>query len=171
MQSFRELRSDYDRLSFGLALAEIVEAVAVPNQAADDLFDQFKLSLTYLSHHENPAVCFTWSLLQLMDIEGRQPSWNRCVTTGVAVSENPAWVSPLAGGYISSGSHHDAQDRFQVRAEVLLGLQALGGLAAPPPKLRYVEEATRVLYDFWLEYAHKPLPAFLAVLQGVNLVS
>lgn len=171
LQSFRELRTDYERLTFGLALAEIVEAIAVSEQGAAELFDLFKLSLTYLSLHENPGTCFLWSALQLMDHEGRQPSWNRCVETGVAVAENPAWVSPMVGGYLSAGAHRDVPDRFQVRAEVLLGLAALTPLERPPAKMKFLAESIRLVYDFWVEYAHKPLPATVAVLQSLNLVS
>lgn len=171
VRSFPELRSDYQRLSLGIALAELYEAVGVQAGDGATLFDHLIVSLTYLSHVEDPVPAFIWSCLRLMDLEGLSPSWHRCVETGDPIRENPAWVSPSGGGYFSIGSHHEQPDRFQVRAEVLLGLAKLVQLEVPPPKIKHARDTMITLYNFWLAFAHKQLPAYRNILESWEGVS
>lgn len=162
--SFPGIRADYDRLSFGLAYAELFEAVTVSSEDALELYEMLALGLGALSEHPNPDVAFIWATVRLLELEGTLPSWVECVSTGVALRENPAWVSPMAGGYVSLGHEMPYPDKFSVTAETLIGLSKIGTLENPPPRMKNSEEAIKVLYAVWLEFAHKKLPAYRVLL-------
>ncbi|MEQ1933689.1 MAG: DNA repair protein RecO [Fimbriimonadaceae bacterium] len=163
ISSFPGLRTDYDRLSYALALTELAAAVLPHEHPADEEFGFLVRALHDLEHHEKPLVALIWAQLKLMDMSGFLPSFDVCVLTGVPVGEALPFLSPHAGGYIAFDSAVGFTDRFQTRAEVLYGLSACQEIDEPPPNLKFASECFRALFPFWRAYAEKQLPANEAI--------
>lgn len=157
--SYPGLRSDYDRLSYALALTEIAAAVLPYGQEVPEAFRFLVEALRYLEVHDKPIVGLIWAELKLMEISGFMPVWNVSVVSGVSVQEAQAFVSPTAGGYITSAEAADYRDRFLVRAEVLYGLAKVAELDTPPARLKFSEETLCTLFPFWRHFAESPLVA------------
>lgn len=163
--SFRGLRVNYNRLVLALAIAELVDTCSHHDLVNDELFDLALVILKYVEVHPDPLVAAIWGQLQLLSAEGVAPQWASCVLTERPIHESPCWVSPGAGGAIDSSVAPDIADRFQVPAEVLIGLDRMSQLPEPPPRLKRADEALSVLYAFWRHAAHRSLPAFESALK------
>lgn len=169
VQAFAGLRSDYDRLSLALALAEVVEATSQPENPEPEVFDLLVYALRALELGSEPGPVFVWSALRLMELEGVAPSFVVCAATGEALVENPAWVSPTAGGYVRPEVSEALVDRFLAPAEALIGLAKTAELDEPPAHLRKIDAAVFVLHRLWEHNAHRKLPAFAAALGAMQL--
>lgn len=157
--SFPGLRSNYDRLSFALALAELYEAVLPWHEPSEEAYDLLLKSLQSLESHEKAEVAFVWSQLAFLKLSGFLPQFAHCVQTGVAVQEAIPFLSPMAGGYVVAARVDMLHDRFQIKAEVLYGLAKTAELDMPPLNLKYAEECVMALVPFWRNVADKPLPS------------
>lgn len=157
--SFPGLRTDYDRLSSALALVELVGAVVPYEQADPAAFEQLLESLTHLERHQKPVVALVWAELRLLAVEGYQPLFDRSALSESPIGEPEPWLSPTAGGYVTPSESLAFGDRFQARAEALIGLAKAALLDAPPPALRYAEECLAALLPFWRHIAEMQLPA------------
>ena len=65
-QSFRGLRTDYDRLTMALALAELYASVIPWHEPVPDAFDLLIQSLEALESHPKPADAFLWAQVMLL---------------------------------------------------------------------------------------------------------
>jgi len=157
--SFRGLRSDYDRLTYGLALAELYESVMPYEQPLPDAYRLLLLSLTFLEKHEKPEVAMVWSELKLMEVSGFLPSFDVCAVSGAKIKEAEPLVSPHAGGYVCDQEAYAFTDRYRTKAEVLYGLSRTAELDQPPPNLKMARESLIALLPFWRKIASMPLPA------------
>lgn len=166
ISSFPGLRADYDRLTFGLALAELAAGVIPHDHPAEEEFNFLVHAFYDLEIHGKPLVAFVWAQVRLMELAGFLPSFDRCVLTDEPVREALPFVSPHAGGYIAAGRASQYNDAFQTKAEVLYGLTALSECEKPPSNLKDADATFRVLAPFWREIAGKALPAFEAALQA-----
>ncbi len=164
VSSFPGLRTDYERLSWGLALCELVAGILPHEHPAEDEFAFMVRALHDLETHERPRVAFIWAATHLLNVGGFSPSFDACAQTGVAVQEARPFVSPHAGGYVVADRAMQFMDRFQTSAEVLYGLAAIEECDEPPPKLRMSGETIRLLHQFWRAVIDRPLPAFEAAL-------
>lgn len=167
---FGKLRADYDRLILGLSYAELVSAVAPLEHPNPELFDGAVIALKTIETAENPVVASIWAQLKLMEVEGISATWVQCAQTAGKLNENPAWVSPTAGGYVSPSPADDFVDGVLTSSEVLIGLDRLSGLGAPPPHMKHAAEALRVLARFWEHHAGRDLPATEAALQALAVL-
>ncbi len=157
--SFPGLRLDFERLAAGLALAELV-AVSTPFEAGEsDVFDLLVGGLEALEASPEWLPAMVWAEVRLMREQGVLPVWTQCVATGEPLKENPAWVSPIAGGYLSIGHAERYGDRFQASAEALIGLNKIVELGEPPLRLKRGEECLRILHAFWVTALESELPA------------
>jgi DNA repair protein RecO len=157
--SFRGLRTDFERLSFALALCELYSAVVPWEEPFPEAYDLLTRSLQLLETHEKPIVCLVWAELQLMAISGFLPAFDRSCIDGKTVAEAAPWISPHAGGYVGDLDAMRYTDRVRTRAEVLYGLARTAELEEPPKNLRFAEECLVVLLPFWRQIAEAPLPA------------
>lgn len=153
---FPGIRKDYQRLSYALALSELYSAFTLQDQTVPKVFDLFARSLSFLEDHPKPLVVLIWSGLYLMQLEGVLPDWVHCNIKGVPLSEQIAWVSPAAGGYVSQEAAMRFFDRFEVRREVLIGLSKMIECLNPPKNLKFADECLRVLLSIWKELTHMP---------------
>ncbi|MCC7101521.1 MAG: DNA repair protein RecO [Fimbriimonadaceae bacterium] len=165
---FGKLRADYDRLILGLSYAELVSAVAPLEHPNADLFDSAVIALKTIETAENPLVASLWSQLKLMEVEGIAANWVVCAQSAGKLNEDPAWVSPTAGGYVSPANANDYLDCFLASSEVLIGLDRLSGLESPPPHMKHAAEALRLLARFWEHHAGRDLPATEAAMQALH---
>jgi DNA repair protein RecO (recombination protein O) len=166
--SFRGLRTDYERLSFGLALCELYSAVLPWEEPLPEAYDLLADCLAILEKHEKPLVALIWSELQLMALSGFLPAFDRSCVTGNQIKEAEPWVSPHLGGYVEEEQAMRQTDRIRTRAEVLYGLAATAAMKAPPPNLKLAEECLSVLLPFWRQIADTPLPANEAAVAEVQ---
>lgn len=165
ISSFPGLRSDYDRLSLGLALSELAAGVLPHDHPADEEFRFMVRALHDLEVHERPLVAFAWAEVMLMEIAGFMPSFGACVVSGAAIQEARPYVSPHAGGYLVAERSFDYSDAFQTTAEVLYGILSLAELEEPPGNLKFALETVRTLAPFWRAIVDRALPANEAMLQ------
>lgn len=166
ISSFPGLRSDYDRLSYGLALAELASGVIPHEHPADEEFNFMVRALHDLEIHAKPMVVFVWAQVRLMELAGFLPSFDRCALTDVPVQEALPYLSPHAGGYIVADRAFAFNDSFQTKAEILYNLAALTECEAPPPNLKEAAITLQALVPFWRAIIDRPLPAIDAVLRG-----
>lgn len=168
LASFRGLRSDFQRLSFGLALLELYAAVLPYEQPDPEAYEVLLVSLLALEKHEKPVVALVWAELQLMSAEGFLPQFDRSVLSDAPIKEAEAFASPTAGGYVTAAESLDFADRFKVRAEALLGLARTAELDSPPANLKLADECLIALFPFWRHIAETQLPANEAVVNELR---
>lgn len=159
LASFRGLRTDYERLGFGLALTELYAAILPWEEPSPEMFELLRHSLRHLETHAKPMVAFLWAEVQLLAESGFLPQFDRCVVTEEPILEAQPFLSPHAGGYVCHGRAEAFSDRFLTRAEVLYGLSRLPEFDSPPPNFKFVEEALASVLPFWRAIAEAPLPA------------
>ncbi len=165
--SFPNLRGDYKRLTMGLAYAELVNALTTADQLDEALFDLMVGTIRQLDTHPKPLVALVWGQLKLLAIEGATPLWTTCAVTGKTLSDNPAWISASAGGYVSAGSESGFRDRFKGSAEMLIGLDRCAELDEPPSNLKHGVECAQALLPFFRQIAHAALPANESLAQSL----
>jgi len=159
LTSFRGLRTDYERLSYALALVELYAAVLPIDEPFPEAYELLIKSLRHLESHAKPIVSLVWAEVQLLAISGFLPQFDRCVVTDQTIVEAQPFLSPRAGGYVSDAAAVTFTDRFRTRAEVLYGLVRLPEFEAPPGNMKFVDEALADLLPFWQNIAEAPLPA------------
>ncbi len=165
---FPLLRRDFVRLQSALGFLELVAAVTPLDRPDDGVFDLAVRVLTQLESHAYPGIVLVWAQSRLMIEEGLHPNWIECGISGEALSENPAWISPTAGGYIIASQAVEYMDRFTAKAETLIGLAKVAELESPPARMREWEGCLEVLLRFWQYHIGRDLPANEAVLQEVR---
>lgn len=168
LASFRGLRTDFERLSFALALVELYAAVIPYDQPMPEVYELLVASLRELERHPKPLVALVWAEMRLLDVSGFLPQFDRCVVSGEPIQVAEPLVSPSAGGFVSETVGPGYLDRFRTRAEVLYGLVRLPELEAPPPNLKFAAETLADLFPFWRAIAEAPLPANESVVREVR---
>ncbi len=166
--SFPGLRTDFDRLSLGLATAELFAAVLPYEEPDPDAYDLLVRALRSIESHPKPLAAATWAQVALLAHTGFMPSFGHCVVTGQPLREGEPFLSPRAGGYVSDAAADPYADRFRVRAEVPINLDRLAPMDNPPPNLRFAEETVAALLPFWRHVADVPLPALEAVVGALK---
>jgi len=169
ISSLRGLRQDYNRLIYALAYCELVDLSNPHDLRNDDLFTEVLTALIAIESQPNPEAALLWAELRLLQIEGIAPSWKICTATGLDLGETPAWVSPTAGGFITQSQSNSYADRFQVDAEILIGLDLLSQRAKPPEKFRKVKESLETLHKWWRHHLDRQLPAHEQLLQQIQI--
>ncbi len=159
LASFRGLRTDYERLSCGLALVELYAAVLPIDEPFPEAYELLVKSLRHLEKHPKPVVALVWAEVQLLSISGFLPQFDTCVVTDAKIIEATPFLSPRAGGYVCDTSAIPYTDRFRTRAEVLYGLVRLPEFDDPPNNMKFVDEALADLLPFWQNIAETQLPA------------
>jgi DNA repair protein RecO (recombination protein O) len=168
LSSYRGLRTDFERLSFALALCELYAAVVPVEEPEPEAYDLLSSSLAFLERHEKPLTALVWAEAALLAMGGFQPELEACVVTGEAVAVANPFLSPTAGGFVSEAASVAYPDRFRVRAEVVYGLRRLFELAEPPGRLKFADESLAALFPFWRYIAEMALPANESVVAEVT---
>lgn len=167
--SFPGLRADFDRLTYGLALTELAAAVLPWEAPHPETFDLLIAGLHGIETHRHPLAALCWALVRLLDVSGFLPQFDACVETGQPIRESEGFLSPTAGGYVVEAQAMRFQDRYRVRAEVLVTLARLADLAEPPPQMKLAEASLFALYPLCRSLADAPLPALTAVRDALRV--
>lgn len=167
--SFPGLRSDFDRLQYGLSLAEFAAGILPWGAPFPHYFEVLASGLAAIEHHEEPLVGLIWSLLRILDAAGLLPQFDRCVETQERLQHTYGYLSPSAHGYVSESRAAPYGDRYRVRAEALIGLSKVAELERPPPRLKFAKECFFALYPLCLAAVDAPLPALTAVRDSLHL--
>jgi len=168
LHSFRGLRTDYERLSFALALLELVAATVPYEQPDPDLYDFLLGALRAVEVHDKPLAALVWAELQLLSYTGFLPQFDVSVMTGSPATSD-GFLSPQAGGFVEAGQTANLSDRLKVRREVLIGLARTAELPEPPANLKFAEECLIALFPFWRHIAESQLSANEAVVNELRL--
>lgn len=152
------LRQDFMRLQCGLALMEVVETSLPWHKPFPELFGLTLHALELLQAHPNPVLALLWSELKIMQSTGHECSFAVCTTTGKPLRENPAHLSPVAGGYISASLAQDYNDLILVDPEVAIGLDRLSKTMEVPQAMKHTEASWKALGWFWRSFLESPLP-------------
>ena len=168
LRSYPGIRKDYERLIFGLALAELYAAVVPQDLVQPETYDLLEKSLGAIEMHPKPAVALVWSQVMLLQSEGFLPDFNSCVVTGETLIGPLVFISPNAGGPVSELQAQRHSDRYKVRIEILWGLSKIADLAEPPANLKFAEETLLALRPIWESVAEMALTANDAVMQEIR---
>lgn len=167
--SFPGLRTDWERLALALAWLELLDVASPLDRPDPGLFELAVFACRALADHPFPDAVLVWAACRFLLEEGQLPRWTECVAGGGRLAENPAWVSPSAGGYVAGAASTAFPDRFRASAEALIGLARISELEAPPPRLKRAREALSVLLRFLEHSAHAPLRAWRSALEEMPL--
>jgi DNA repair protein RecO (recombination protein O) len=136
IHAFRDLREDYDRVTAGAAMLEVVDQVAQEREASLRLYLLLLRALRALaSGPRDPSVVLDAFLLKLMALEGYRPALQECAACGGA---GPYLrFSSARGGAVCERcrtGQESALDRGTVAllAELLAGDLDRAAQAAPP---------------------------------------
>ncbi len=92
--SFHGLRQDFDRLNLGLSWGELLGQILPYEQPFEEAFDLCLTGLQEIEKHPNPVAALAWAEVQLLELSGFLPSFNRCVISGSKILESEAFFSP-----------------------------------------------------------------------------
>lgn len=165
--SFPRVRSDYARLTGALAWCELL-AVALPWESPAEGYLGEALTVAHaLESASDPGAVVAWGLVRLLEVEGIEPSWTRCVLTGESLQSQVVAVSPMAGGYVSldQASYPDA---VWTDAEVAITAARLAELTEPPNRMKKTGETVRALVQYWQQVVERPLPAGVSFASGLD---
>ncbi|HAY13929.1 MAG TPA: DNA repair protein RecO [Fimbriimonadaceae bacterium] len=163
LTSFRRLREDYERLSVGLAIAEIIDQTVPADSPCEDIYDLLVRALEALGESNNPAVVLAWIHVGLLVWEGEWPDWTACAVSGERIESDPADVSATAGGALQHQFAGHYKDAFAVPWAALVGMKRLAECEMPPPQMKEAQAAARCLAVLAQSRLDRPLPAHAAV--------
>jgi DNA repair protein RecO (recombination protein O) len=97
---FLNLKSDLDRLSRGLYVAELLDAFTDERMAASALYDLTLGTLQRLSEDEPPAVSLRYFELQLVHLLGWRPELHRCPACAATLQAEAGFFHGASGGVV-----------------------------------------------------------------------
>ena len=102
IETFYPLRSNYDRLTCGIYLLNLAEAVAEPEQEQQELFMLLVHTLSRLTFSDQPwKPLLAGFLLHFAACQGFRPRLNHCVLCGKRLEDSePAFFDVEEGGVI-----------------------------------------------------------------------
>ncbi len=167
IRTYPNISNDIRRLSYASALIEILESLVPRAESNQDIFRLFTDSLYQMNYCHGSKYDFYFSafLLKLLGISGYYPEFNRCIKTGVDLSEvDETLFSAEAGGLVSHDAANDQEKYFKLNKgtrKVLSAIQStdmdkLGNLNFSQDQKKLVRA---LLMKFLAVHIEKP-PAF-----------
>ena len=105
IETFYPLRADYDRLTCGVWLLGLAEAVAEPEQEEQELFMLLLHTLSRLAFSDQPwKPLLSGFLLHFSACQGFKPRLNHCSLCGKRLGEEPPLFFDPADGGVVCGS-------------------------------------------------------------------
>ena len=105
IETFYPLRADYNRLTCGVWLLGLAEAVAEPEQEQQELFMLLLHTLSRLAFSDQPwKPLLSGFLLHFSACQGFKPRLNHCSLCGKRLSEEPPLFFDTADGGLCCGS-------------------------------------------------------------------
>lgn len=112
IETFYPLRSDYDRLTCGIWLLNLAEAVAEPEQEQQELFMLLLHTLSRLTFSDQEwKPLLAGFLLHFSACQGFKPRLNHCVFCGKKPEEEGPFFFDAEEGGICCGACHTRRDQ------------------------------------------------------------
>ena len=144
IETFYPLRSDYDRLTCGIWLLNLAEAVAEPEQEQQELFMLLLHTLSRLTFSDQEwKPLLAGFLLHFSACQGFKPRLNHCVFCGEKLKEEgPFFFDAEEGGVCCADHRLGCVDQYTEDDGALYRTERLRGTAARPAdqKLRHAAE-------------------------------
>lgn len=97
--SFRDLRDDLDKMTYGFYIAELVDELAPENEPDEELF-ALVLHLFYLLRHRNPRIVVVIAAAKLFSRAGYRPQAGSCIQCNQTGAAGEVLFSPALGGML-----------------------------------------------------------------------
>lgn len=130
------LQQDYDRLTIGLAMGEVVSQFCQEEDAQPELYDGLLKTLTTLSQSERPRDVLLWFLIHFLAHQGYWTSATRChVCERRFNGDESRYFDIREGGLCCGDCREGTETRFvtTTQADILVQLRRLsdpGGVTA-----------------------------------------
>ena len=142
IETFYPLRADYDRLTCGVWLLSLAEAVAEPEQEQRELFMLLLHTLSRLAFSDQPwKPLLSGFLLHFSACQGFKPRLNHCVLCGKRMEEPPFFFDAEEGGLCCG-------DCRRSRAQIALS----------PEQVRWMRNALTVGSASWVNTPEAEAP-------------
>lgn len=135
-RGFPGLRQNYSRLCCALAVLEWVDALFPYGNPAPESLPFVVALLTVLEKVAQLEVGLIWIGLKLIQYGGFGAQFDRCNVCEAPIATVQGYSSTMSGGYLCADHATAVPDRIAVDREVLIGLQKVSELDAPPAQLR-----------------------------------
>ena len=157
IETFYPLRKDYNRLTCGVYLLNLVEAVVEPEQERQELFMLLLHTLSRLAFSEQPwKPLLSGFLLHFSSCEGFKPRLNHCVFCGKRMEEGPFFFDLQEGGVCCA----ECRKRRFSAAAMPSGYRGKGCEALSEAQLRWMRQALTAGSASWVD-APKACAPFL----------
>ncbi|MEW6143181.1 MAG: DNA repair protein RecO [Chloroflexota bacterium] len=100
IDSFIELKSDLDRLSYGLYVAELVDCFTEERMESRAVFDLTLNTLLRLSEASSPDIALRYFELHLVDLLGYRPRLHNCASCNTLLQPVTNFFHPVSGGVL-----------------------------------------------------------------------
>jgi len=166
--AYRQLRTDFLRLSSAIAYCEAVAAISPYENADADFYAHVRDALGQIESHSSPIIALIWAEMRLIEAAGFLPEFAASVASGNIVTGDRRWFSPSLGGVLMEGEAARVTDSFLAPREALLGLAKISALEVPPANLKFADECLKLLFRIMRNVADMPLPANESLLQSTQ---
>lgn len=157
--SFPGLRSDYERLTAGLALAEAISEVLPFESPSQEVFDLTVAALENLASSIPPDHTLCWALALLLREEGLEPDWETCAICGSASKTDPSAIALHLGQRVCANCAQSRSDIYWIPYQALVALMRLPDLEGPPETFRDSQLVLKTLCRNWQSHLERPLKA------------
>lgn len=148
-QSFREIRENIERFSYGSLLAELTNELWLEGDRAPEVYKTLQGAFSNLTNR-NPRLTALACGWKLLDLAGLGPQYDTCLTCGSEVSSE-AGFSPHQGGALCSLCKDDSLPSFSpATANLLSTLLNLDWKA--PGEFRVNEKTLCLLENLFQSY-------------------
>ena len=149
IETFYPLRNDYNRLTCGIYLLSLVEAVVEPEQERQELFMLLLHTLSRLTFSDQPwKPLLSGFLLHFSVCEGFKPRLNHCVFCGKRMEEGPFFFDLQEGGVCCAECRKRRMSAARAEKEAFSGK---GLVPLSEAQLRWMRSALTVGSASWVD--------------------
>ena len=170
-RSFRELREDFQRMTYAAFLTELVSELWPDRSPEPSAYDVLMGSLSLLSER-NPRLVSLAGAWQLLALAGFHPEYERCVACGQVLTL-PAYFDSCAGGGVCPTCEHAG---LQPLDDAVCGFidRLLNVNWQQPPQFKVTGavllQAEKILIEFIAHRIERPLKSirFIQMMKGTE---
>ncbi|MDE0485139.1 MAG: DNA repair protein RecO [Candidatus Poribacteria bacterium] len=162
IEGFDGIRTDFERITYGCYLAELVDAIASEGDANPEIFDLLRRTYQFLTDTDDVVLLARIFEIKFLDLAGYAPQLSQCANCGAVVTASPAkntqgatmmFFSVRHGGLLCGDCQHRDTSAFSIApgsCELLKTLRKseLGKLSRIRASTRNHRELKLVLSSF-----------------------